>query len=665
MQDLNKMLKDAQKWLKAMKDFLNKSNPDYKKFIAGPYAPEFLEYLSSQGDKAQKLIKQGNDAIMKAYRKFEEVQLTQMTSNAVMARAINPILVERQRSVLKQDLELSGRWGMTSRRMEAVRSLVGEEQYDAAARIRAIPRKERTDDQKQALREFEKTQRQAIRLSRRQVVIEDRQNIRGSLVEERENLQSLNLLSQRGLSPQMQQDILGLGYSLDTLKNKKISKLIEDQLIRKQLQEVQDKIKETSDEFNKLRYITLQGIDSRMAEQINGLGLSIEALQKISKAGLTKLKNYFDLSQTFKGLTEGKNQILDIADSIKTTTMLSTKFNIVNPDTISFISNLKLPVDKLKENKAAVEELAKAYERLSIQQRRAAYEARDPLVKEGEILDLRVRTMQQTISTYARNIIKPLEDSLTEIGERISAKQREIELMERTKEPYQDAIDALEKEKEALQEVHDKRIKALEKIERINERIARQQRAQLSVASALSRGDIAGAAQAALEMQQQEASERASDARQALEDQNAKEMAAKDELIKQNRDAIEAIDKNIKAINLEIRSIQDEQYNKQQELNDAKKEQLKLEEKLYKLQLLQTINQVQQAMLESIRMGDVEAVKLYQEQLKSLLSIAGGSREEQESFFGDEGKGVINSIYNMGFIGKTPEDLIREEKQIS
>jgi hypothetical protein len=64
---------------------------------------------------------------------------------------------------------------------------------------------------------------------------------------------------------------------------------------------------------------------------------------------------------------------------------------------------------------------------------------------------------------------------------------------------------------------YEERLKALDQIQKANERIAAQQRTQLSLAEALSSGDIAAAARAAQEMRAQDAAQALLDQREALQ----------------------------------------------------------------------------------------------------------------------------------------------------
>lgn len=133
----------------------------------------------------------------------------------------------------------------------------------------------------------------------------------------------------------------------------------------------------------------------------------------------------------------------------------------------------------------------------------------------------------QYIELYS---IKPLQDQLDSLQEKNSEYSEQSRRLSHALSQLQEKIRVesekiQEKEKE-VNEVYNNRISSLDKISRINQKIADQQRGQLDLASALSRGDIAGAAQAALSMQQNYAQSQQEDARAALTEQRDSELKA-------------------------------------------------------------------------------------------------------------------------------------------
>ena len=137
---------------------------------------------------------------------------------------------------------------------------------------------------------------------------------------------------------------------------------------------------------------------------------------------------------------------------------------------------------------------------------------------------------QKEIAWKTMEHIEPLETKIELEEDLIEDIEREIDALERGMEVYEDQVDAKEKQIEQMQradelrmreseyldhdlklmswreeeinETYNKRVEALTKVEQINKQIADQQRQQLGLADALSRGDVSAAAAAAQQMQQ-------------------------------------------------------------------------------------------------------------------------------------------------------------------
>ena len=129
------------------------------------------------------------------------------------------------------------------------------------------------------------------------------------------------------------------------------------------------------------------------------------------------------------------------------------------------------------------------------------------------------------------NRIKLLEDTL-KIEEYAADKQQDA---------YDDQIDSLNEQKDSI----DDRIEALDKVAKINDYIAKQQRNQLSLADALSQGDIGAAAEAQARAQQDAAQmasdmqrDRLDDSKDALDDEIGL-IEDQKELLEERLDAIQ------------------------------------------------------------------------------------------------------------------------------
>jgi hypothetical protein len=161
-------------------------------------------------------------------------------------------------------------------------------------------------------------------------------------------------------------------------------------------------------------------------------------------------------------------------------------------------------------------------------------------------------------------------------------KQREMELNDR-------ALEDLAEKEDAVNEAYDARFEALDKISEANDRIAEQDRSRISLASALASGDIAAAANAANEMQQQNAQYQIEDTRAALEEQRQRDLESLTVSVNgklMTRNDLEAANKAIQA---EVEVIQDRMFDLETKRLKIAQDRAQTELKTYLLQQKQTI----------------------------------------------------------------------------
>jgi hypothetical protein len=171
--------------------------------------------------------------------------------------------------------------------------------------------------------------------------------------------------------------------------------------------------------------------------------------------------------------------------------------------------------------------------------------------------------MQSTfeIATSAdRSLISKLENKIKDLNAGI--------------QDYEYALEEIAEKEEAINEEYDKKARALETVRRINEEILRQQKSQLSVAEALSRGDVSAAASAMQES-------RADSSRAALDAQgdllDAAKQAQINALTAKNGLTREEIEKRIKALKKEISEIERGELAQAQSRIDAAQRKLDIE----------------------------------------------------------------------------------------
>jgi hypothetical protein len=93
-------------------------------------------------------------------------------------------------------------------------------------------------------------------------------------------------------------------------------------------------------------------------------------------------------------------------------------------------------------------------------------------------------------------------------------------------ETYNSGLDVIKSKEDDINKAYDERQAALDEISKLNERNNQQQQDALSLADALSKGDIASAARAAQQARQNDQTAALSDAKDSLENERKKELAA-------------------------------------------------------------------------------------------------------------------------------------------
>jgi TP901 family phage tail tape measure protein len=113
---------------------------------------------------------------------------------------------------------------------------------------------------------------------------------------------------------------------------------------------------------------------------------------------------------------------------------------------------------------------------------------------------------------------KALNDEIKKAEEKIALAQEKIRIEEV-------GLKQIEDQEEKVNEQYDKRLEALDEVEKANASISQQQKGQLTLAEALTSGDIAAAARAAQEMRAQQAADAVTKQKEALEQSREYELS--------------------------------------------------------------------------------------------------------------------------------------------
>ena len=155
--------------------------------------------------------------------------------------------------------------------------------------------------------------------------------------------------------------------------------------------------------------------------------------------------------------------------------------------------------------------------------------------------------------------IKPMQDDLDKFSKENAKNQeksrRLSEALSKIQEKESKEKEAQAEKEKAINDEFNSRIEALDKIEKLNTEIANKQKDQLDLASALSRGDIAGAAKAQLTMQQNLAKARQDELKEALKEAQKNAIETSKE---ESESKIKGFQENVNGVMLDRTNIQNQ-----------------------------------------------------------------------------------------------------------
>ena len=177
----------------------------------------------------------------------------------------------------------------------------------------------------------------------------------------------------------------------------------------------------------------------------------------------------------------------------------------------------------------------------------------------------------------SKKAVEGYDDQIKELNKTVEKSNRADELDRRRIEDRNKSLENLTKKEKNVNDQYDERIKALDKVANANDRVAERQKQQIDLATALTSGDIAGAAQAAAAMTETGAQNQIEDTKTALEAQRQSELDGLTESVngrlmtrKDIQAEIDAIEETIYQRNINLRTTNDAIYALQQNINTEK-----------------------------------------------------------------------------------------------
>jgi hypothetical protein len=220
----------------------------------------------------------------------------------------------------------------------------------------------------------------------------------------------------------------------------------------------------------------------------------------------------------------------------------------------------------------------------------------------------------------SKKAVEGYDDQIKELNKTIKESNRADELDRRNIEDRNKALENLTKKEKNVNDQYNERIKALDKVANANDRVAEKQRQQIDLASALTSGDIAGAAKAAAAMTETDTQYQIEDTKTALEAQRQTELdglteSVNDRLMtrKDIQAEIDAIEETIYQRNINLRTTNDEIYIIQESINAEKETQDRLNK------ILEAQEQVQVDLAKKKMQHSKETTVQSREQLKNAI----------------------------------------------
>jgi TP901 family phage tail tape measure protein len=192
----------------------------------------------------------------------------------------------------------------------------------------------------------------------------------------------------------------------------------------------------------------------------------------------------------------------------------------------------------------------------------------DGFSKAMEAFDAEEKAIQLKFAIDNKSLID-IEEGIIPIAESaIAALQYQID-------DWEAGLKDIEDQEKNINDTYEDKFKALDQVQRINEKIARQQKQQLTLADALSQGDISAAAVAIQEMRASNAADQVGVQRESLE-------AAKENQLANVRNALGQTRKQIED---QIKKLKDEIFKIEEKTLEPARERLRLNERERDIQI--------------------------------------------------------------------------------
>jgi hypothetical protein len=257
----------------------------------------------------------------------------------------------------------------------------------------------------------------------------------------------------------------------------------------------------------------------------------------------------------------------------------------------------------------ALDDIANA-KTLELQIKKLTIEGMEGIFNDGfskamEAFDAEEKAIQLKFAVDNKSLID-IEEGIIPIAESaIAALQYQID-------DWEAGLKGIEDQEKNINDTYDDKFKALDQVQKINEKIARQQKQQLTLADALSQGDISAAAVAIQEMRAANAADQVDAQRQGLE-------AARENQLANVRNALGQTRKQIEE---QIKKLQQDIFNIEEKTLEPARERLRLNERERDIQISNiTVLGRTKAEWEGVKNG-IDLARTRSDEYKSAIQAA-------------------------------------------
>jgi TP901 family phage tail tape measure protein len=295
--------------------------------------------------------------------------------------------------------------------------------------------------------------------------------------------------------------------------------------------------------------------DATFAAAIANKKLSDEQIKKIVASwneAIKKKKTY----AAIKDIEQMDTELNEELEILKKMTELSSLLNQEQQDTVKDseqLQRLLLGITNLKVGDSLYDAFLKLVNKTIVVKQTEVKVKQLKLTGLQDIFDKGFNAAMDKADVDEKTLQLRFEFETRDLDEKINLAQDEIAGFQYNIDDQEAMLRGIEKQEQKINDKYDERIEALDQVEKANAAISAQQKGQLTLAEALTSGDIAAAARAAQDMRAQAAADAVTKEKEALEKSREYEISQ----VRQDG-------KSRKDLEDEITRLQDEIYAKEE-----------------------------------------------------------------------------------------------------